>query len=1119
MVDASDIAGVRADPHGFLNPAAITDLYDFNRDGRVDATDQLIARQSINTSAKALQMFTAPAAANPGTAGPFTGIFNVKQFGARGDGATDDTPAIQSAINAMAAAAPGGLLYFPSGTYRISSFLSLQGVRNFEIRGLGATIMPLGSDGTSNIGGDILRMQSCSGFTLSGLTFDGDSPARTQTDQPASLRIEACSDFRIASCTFNNTIGDALFLCASNPADPSTAPHDGLIEGCALNSAFRNAISFIHGYRVAMQSNLIQNVAGTAPQAGIDIEANPTDSDVANHDITISGNTILNCAGWAVGIITTEHPTNVTVASNNISDCPQGVFNQGIDTRIDNNIFHDSTNPSGSAAGFAQVYCGTSAGQAAEITGNIFYSLTNLGAILTDPTWTGSAMIGSNRISGISGNGASGISVWSNGATITGNTILSPPGAAIAITANAADIENNTLTGGAGTAIYAQGAGQTIRSNTIASFPNGVILSDPSSGPSTALSAVDSNSFVNCPAAIQDSATHSEVNTNSFSSAALPASGPGSAAMAQVFLAGVSNGSAQVNGNTFNSISGMLAIYLYTTWSGTASVTNNQISNITGANADAISVWSNNTLISGNSIQNSSGIGIGVQADGAAVQNNSIATSPSFGIFIQGNGALVSGNVLSSLQVGIALSNPPTGGTTSAITTIQGNTITDCPTAVQDSVSNCQIISNNVNSASLPSSGPGSNAVAQVYLTGVTAGVAKIAGNTFSSLSGLSAIFVHPSWSGQATISSNQIIGVTDPTAAAIVVEADNASVTGNTLQNVTAPGIGVNANGADIENNTVPAGAGDGIYLQGNNATVRLNNVTGHPIGIEVTDPAAGGSTTATTTVDSNTVSNCPTAIKDTTTGSSITNNILGGAILPASGPGSDARAQIYLAGIPGGRALISGNTISTLTGLEAILVHPSWSGSASITSNSIQNITSANGIEADASNTVITANTLQSVGGIGIGVSGNGDNIQNNNLTTGTGIGIYAVGMNHTINDNTLIDFGNPLAGDCIVTADGSGGTTIAGNTIRKTVPNPAWIPIVINSLDNPGVNYRYGVQGPDGAFTLSVTAAVPGASVALQPPLTGSISTIPTSGVHWRYRLHTIRRQVRQIANAAI
>ena len=43
-------------------------------------------------------------------------VFNVRAYGAKGDGKTVDTPAINRAIEAVAAAG-GGALVFPAGTY------------------------------------------------------------------------------------------------------------------------------------------------------------------------------------------------------------------------------------------------------------------------------------------------------------------------------------------------------------------------------------------------------------------------------------------------------------------------------------------------------------------------------------------------------------------------------------------------------------------------------------------------------------------------------------------------------------------------------------------------------------------------------------------------------------------------------------------------------------------------------------------------------------------------------------------------------------------------------------------------------------------------------------------
>jgi hypothetical protein len=48
IVNATDEVGARNNPKTFVNPAAVTDRYDFNRDGFVNAADQILARISVN---------------------------------------------------------------------------------------------------------------------------------------------------------------------------------------------------------------------------------------------------------------------------------------------------------------------------------------------------------------------------------------------------------------------------------------------------------------------------------------------------------------------------------------------------------------------------------------------------------------------------------------------------------------------------------------------------------------------------------------------------------------------------------------------------------------------------------------------------------------------------------------------------------------------------------------------------------------------------------------------------------------------------------------------------------------------------------------------------------------
>jgi polygalacturonase len=89
---------------------------------------RIVTAGAVGVASAALQLADAgPAAASPAAAagsstdGP-TRIFDVRRFGAKGDGVTIDTDAINSAIDAAAAGpgpdgGPGGTVYFPAGTY------------------------------------------------------------------------------------------------------------------------------------------------------------------------------------------------------------------------------------------------------------------------------------------------------------------------------------------------------------------------------------------------------------------------------------------------------------------------------------------------------------------------------------------------------------------------------------------------------------------------------------------------------------------------------------------------------------------------------------------------------------------------------------------------------------------------------------------------------------------------------------------------------------------------------------------------------------------------------------------------------------------------------------------
>jgi len=113
------------------------------------------------------------------------GYVNVREYGATGDGVTDDTAALQAAINSIDPLV-GGQLFLPPGVYHLSSPLDLK--PNVTLRGVHGGFSS-GGFGSKTAGsclywvgaanGVLLRALSCYQLTLEGLTLHGGGVAGT----------------------------------------------------------------------------------------------------------------------------------------------------------------------------------------------------------------------------------------------------------------------------------------------------------------------------------------------------------------------------------------------------------------------------------------------------------------------------------------------------------------------------------------------------------------------------------------------------------------------------------------------------------------------------------------------------------------------------------------------------------------------------------------------------------------------------------------------------------------------------------------------------------------------------------------------------------------------------
>ncbi|HUJ70956.1 MAG TPA: glycosyl hydrolase family 28-related protein [Verrucomicrobiae bacterium] len=114
--------------------------------------------------------------------GPFASWADLKaNYGAKGDGTTDDTSALQSALNDLGKSGHAAVLYVPAGTYLITSTVTLQSQQHVSIIGADPSTTTLKWGGAT--GGVLLHIDGVAYSRFDRLTFAGSGTAGVLVDQ------------------------------------------------------------------------------------------------------------------------------------------------------------------------------------------------------------------------------------------------------------------------------------------------------------------------------------------------------------------------------------------------------------------------------------------------------------------------------------------------------------------------------------------------------------------------------------------------------------------------------------------------------------------------------------------------------------------------------------------------------------------------------------------------------------------------------------------------------------------------------------------------------------------------------------------------------------------------
>ena len=275
-------------------------------------------------------------------------VIYVDNYGATGDGTTNDRDAIQNALDDLKT--NGGELQFTSGKiYIIESGLNLYNypdTKTYSITTTGSekATIKIADNTPITYGHWGFYLSNSKNVSFSNIIIDGNRDTRNPTHEVSDVyNIQVynnCNGLRLKDVWSINSVMDNLYITPTDESDTTLFLTDFEMRNCLLKNAFRNNFSIIRGKNFKILGCEFSEANGNGdPEAGIDFEPNGGGANLGYANILVDGCTFKNNGRFGL-TFTNKNLANVgsCIVKNNYFE-NNGIFLLSDNNTITNNIF------------------------------------------------------------------------------------------------------------------------------------------------------------------------------------------------------------------------------------------------------------------------------------------------------------------------------------------------------------------------------------------------------------------------------------------------------------------------------------------------------------------------------------------------------------------------------------------------------------------------------------------------------------------------------------------------------------------------------------------------------------------------------------------------------------